>query len=272
MVAVLPECRKHRKHDTCIQDVGSIAAQHCINIDPRSRFIVCYQVWRHWTCSFVCHLNSTDHTVLQSFRCIELIVHIAIYGYSFTPESSEACEGKVPYPRTQHRNNVPMLRGEKHDISLQILHRAGFETPRQTATLAKLHLLTIAPRLSKFTEALDICTAYHSVATTAFTVLLFSLIMWYCGSFPPMLYTPDRWQLCPLPRPSLANSSTSAGNSHHLVLPPDLDCVTIMAHTQAYGGLIVHFIAIYPGWYLVNHYYWFNQIMLWCLIFLWSSH
>ena len=44
--------------------------------------------------------------------------------YSFTPESSEACEGKVSYPRTQHRNNVPILRGEKHDISLRILHQA----------------------------------------------------------------------------------------------------------------------------------------------------
>ena len=42
-------------------------------------------------------------------------------------------------PRTHHLNNVPRLRGEKHDISL-----AGFETARQTATLAERHALTIA--------------------------------------------------------------------------------------------------------------------------------
>ena len=33
--------------------------------------------------------------------------------YSFTPESSEVCKGKVPYPRTQHRNNILILSGEK---------------------------------------------------------------------------------------------------------------------------------------------------------------
>ena len=52
-------------------------------------------------------------------------------------------------PRTQHRNNVPLiLRGEKHYISLKILHQAGFETTRQAVTLAKLRALAIAPRLS----------------------------------------------------------------------------------------------------------------------------
>ena len=51
-------------------------------------------------------------------------------------------------PRTQHRNNVPILRGEKHDISLKILHQAGFETARQAVTLAKLRALAIAPRPS----------------------------------------------------------------------------------------------------------------------------
>ena len=48
-------------------------------------------------------------------------------------------------PRTQHLNNVPRLRGEKHDISLKILHQAGFETARQAATSAERHALTIAP-------------------------------------------------------------------------------------------------------------------------------
>ena len=46
--------------------------------------------------------------------------HRCIIGYSFTPESSEACAGKVPCPSKQQRNNVPILREEKHDISLQI--------------------------------------------------------------------------------------------------------------------------------------------------------
>ena len=48
-------------------------------------------------------------------------------------------------PRTHHRNNVPRLRGEKHDISLKILHQAGFETAWQAATSAKCHAITIAP-------------------------------------------------------------------------------------------------------------------------------
>ena len=29
----------------------------------------------------------------------------------------------MPCPKTQHRNNVPRLRGEKHYISLKILHQ-----------------------------------------------------------------------------------------------------------------------------------------------------
>ena len=65
--------------------------------------------------------------------------------YSFSPESSEVFLGLVPCPRTQHRNNVPILRGEKHDISLKILHQAGFETAGQAATMAKPHALTIVP-------------------------------------------------------------------------------------------------------------------------------
>ena len=47
----------------------------------------------------------------------------------------------MPCPRTQHRNNVSILRVEKHDISLKIMHQAGFETARQAATLAKLRAL-----------------------------------------------------------------------------------------------------------------------------------
>ena len=51
----------------------------------------------------------------------------------------------MPCLRKQHRNNVPILRGEKHVISLKSLHQAGFETARQAATLAKIRALTIAP-------------------------------------------------------------------------------------------------------------------------------
>ena len=51
----------------------------------------------------------------------------------------------MPCPRTQHLNDVPRLRGEKHEISLKILHQAGFETARQAATSAEHHALTIAP-------------------------------------------------------------------------------------------------------------------------------
>ena len=50
----------------------------------------------------------------------------------------------MPCPRTQHLSNVPRLRVEKHNISLKILHQAGFETARQ-ATSAERHALTIAP-------------------------------------------------------------------------------------------------------------------------------
>ena len=71
--------------------------------------------------------------------------HLCPTRYSFSPESSEAFEGDVSCPRTHHLNNVPRLRGEKHDISLKILHQAGFETARQAATSAERHALTIAP-------------------------------------------------------------------------------------------------------------------------------
>ena len=37
------------------------------------------------------------------------------------------------------------MRGEKHDISLNILHKTGFEAARQAMSLAKCHTLTIVP-------------------------------------------------------------------------------------------------------------------------------
>ena len=72
--------------------------------------------------------------------------HLCPTRYYFTHESSEACEGDVPCPRTQHRNNFQTLRGEKHDISLKILHQAWFETARQAATIR--HALAMVPRPS----------------------------------------------------------------------------------------------------------------------------
>ena len=71
--------------------------------------------------------------------------HLCPTRYSFSPESSEAFESEVPCPRTQHWNNVPRLGGEKHHISLKILHQAGFESARQAATSPERHALTIAP-------------------------------------------------------------------------------------------------------------------------------
>ena len=95
----------------------------CAISTPRGAYSTA-AVSAHWTYRTHCHLCPTR--------------------YSFSPESSEAFEGEVPCPRTQHLNNVPRLRGEKHDISLKILHQAGFETARQAVTSAERHALTIA--------------------------------------------------------------------------------------------------------------------------------
>ena len=51
-------------------------------------------------------------------------------------------------PRTQHPNNIPILKGEKQDFSLKIMHQAGFKTAHQAATLAKRHRQTIVPHPS----------------------------------------------------------------------------------------------------------------------------
>ena len=48
--------------------------------------------------------------------------------------------GKVPGPRTQHRNNdTPALRDEKHDISLGILHQTGIELALQEVAITQRH-------------------------------------------------------------------------------------------------------------------------------------
>ena len=92
-----------------------------------------------------------EHTALAAISALgtsHTHCHLCPTRYSFTPKSSEACESTVPCPRTQHRNNVPILRGDKHDISLKMLHQAGFDTARQALTLAKLRALAIATRPS----------------------------------------------------------------------------------------------------------------------------
>ena len=60
--------------------------------------------------------------------------HPCLTRYSFTPELSEACKGKVACPRTI----ILIFMGEKHYISLKILHQA-----QQATTLAMRHALTI---------------------------------------------------------------------------------------------------------------------------------
>ena len=67
----------------------------------------------------------------------------------------------MPCPRTHYLNNVPRLRGEKHDISLKILHQAGFETARQAGTLAERHALTIAPCPSLLNSILVVLYRYY---------------------------------------------------------------------------------------------------------------
>ena len=104
-----------------------------------------------WVYIYICfHSTYREHIVLYSFRRLELIVHnthcyIGPTRYTFSPESSEAFEGEVLRPKDTHRNTVPKLRGEKHDISLKNSAPTGLENARLAAISAKRHALTIAP-------------------------------------------------------------------------------------------------------------------------------
>ena len=95
-------------------------------------------------------LEHTSLVVISALGTNYTYRHLCSTRYLFTPGSREACEGKVPCRMTQHRNNAPILRGEKHDISLKVLPQAGSETARQAVTLSKLRALTIAPRPSPY--------------------------------------------------------------------------------------------------------------------------
>ena len=73
----------------------------------------------HWTCSFVCHLNSTESIVLQPFRCIELIIHTAISALPGTHfHLSQVTHLRVKYLAQGH--NIETLKGEKNMIFLWI--------------------------------------------------------------------------------------------------------------------------------------------------------
>ena len=93
------------------------------------RFIVWYQVWSaiirlyilppgHWTCSIVCHFNFMESPAAVSAHWTYRIhCHLCSTRYSFTPVSSKALEGEVPFPRTQYQNNVPIELGVTWHLS-----------------------------------------------------------------------------------------------------------------------------------------------------------
>ena len=73
----------------------------------------------HYTCYVVWHFNSTESiqscshfgALGVSYPLPPLPYHILIYTWD---KSSEACECKVTCPWTQHRYNVPILRGDNN--------------------------------------------------------------------------------------------------------------------------------------------------------------
>ena len=89
---------------------------HWCAISPPRRAYSPAAISAHWT--YHTHCNLLPGTYFH------LWVKWSIWGLS-------------AFPRTHHRNYVPRLRGEKQDISLTILHQAGFETAWQAAKLAK---------------------------------------------------------------------------------------------------------------------------------------
>ena len=116
-------------------------------------FIVWYQVWRLIIRLYICTVWSLDlfirvpfrlhgeYTYLQPFRRI-VDLHIAI---PVLPGTHFRLSQVECLAQGSHQINVPILRGEKHDISLKILLQTGFETTRQSATSSKRYGLSIAP-------------------------------------------------------------------------------------------------------------------------------
>ena len=99
-------------------------------------------------------LENTALAAISALGSNHTHCHLCPTRYSFTPESSRAYEGKVPCPRTQHQNNVPILRGEKHVISLKILHQAGFWNHTTGSDIAK------AQRSSHYVTSLSHCNLH----------------------------------------------------------------------------------------------------------------
>ena len=132
------------RHWTCKKDASLYSLISILKTyQPSSHFTP----WSlsHWTCSIVCHFSSTE-----SIQFCNLSAHWACRRHChFCPTrySFEIFESEVPCPWTHHRNSVPILCAEKHDISLKILHLTGFETARQTAISAKRRAPSIAPCL-----------------------------------------------------------------------------------------------------------------------------
>ena len=98
-----------------------------------------------------------EHTVLQPFRRIKFITHIAI---SAPPcphfHLSQVNHLEVECLAQEHNIETmsTILMGEKYDIYLRILHKAECKTTRKVATLTKLRALTIAlcPSLGRTTS------------------------------------------------------------------------------------------------------------------------
>ena len=103
-------------------------------VSPYIAHITCYVRFTHvtldnCTCSIMYHFNPLlKHTACAAISALgtnHTHCHLCHTRYLFTPESSEACEGEVPCSMTQHQNNLLILRWEKHDISLKILHQTA---------------------------------------------------------------------------------------------------------------------------------------------------
>ena len=103
----------------------------------------------HWTCSFVCHFNSTESIiVLQPFQRIELSIHIAT---SVLPGThlhlSQTNLGSVKCLAQGH--DVPTLKGGRHDNFLKTCTKEELNSHgRMPATMAKRNALTITPHPS----------------------------------------------------------------------------------------------------------------------------
>ena len=93
-----------------------------------------------WSLDLFIHMPfqlPAEHKVLQPFRRIELIVHIAISALPGTHfHLSQVRHLRVKCLAQGHTILIMSQdrEGRKHDISLKILHQAEFEAARQAAT------------------------------------------------------------------------------------------------------------------------------------------